>query len=115
MLHVNVGGAPGARDIALVRSFHGARFLTHDKDFYLENVHCEGGITGGAPFLCRGNAQYCQGELLVPLFRALKPAVLQDARRGAADGLEVEVRLQGLLWLAEWVVHGEVLLWVHQP
>ena len=45
LLHVNIGSAPGARDIAVIRPFHGARFLTHDKDFYLENVHCEGGIT----------------------------------------------------------------------
>jgi len=49
-VHVNIGGAPGAEDIALIRSFHGARFLTHDQDFYLENIHTEGGITGALHF-----------------------------------------------------------------
>jgi hypothetical protein len=45
-VHVNVGNAPGSSDIALIRSFHGARFLTHAQDLYLENIHCEGGIYG---------------------------------------------------------------------
>ena len=45
-VHVNVGGQPGTGDIALMRSFHGARFLTHDRDIYFENIHTEGGITG---------------------------------------------------------------------
>ncbi len=49
-VHVNVGGAPGAEDIALLRSFHGARFMSHDQDFYLENIHTEGGITGALHF-----------------------------------------------------------------
>jgi hypothetical protein len=46
LVHVNIGKVPGAQDIALIRSFHGARFLTHASDLYLENIHCEGGITG---------------------------------------------------------------------
>jgi hypothetical protein len=46
IVHVNIGLAPGAQDIALIRSFHGARFLTHTSDLYLEDIHCEGGITG---------------------------------------------------------------------
>jgi hypothetical protein len=50
LVHVNIGGAPGPEDIAVIRSFHGARFLSHDKDFYLENVHAEGGITGALHF-----------------------------------------------------------------
>ncbi len=45
-IHVNTGGAPGDEDIALIRSFHGARFMTHADDLYLENIHCEGGISG---------------------------------------------------------------------
>lgn len=45
-VHVNIGQAPGTGDIALIRSFHGARFLTHTDDLYLEDIHCEGGITG---------------------------------------------------------------------
>lgn len=45
-LHVNVGQAPQPGDIAVLRGFHGARFLTHARDLYLENIHCEGGITG---------------------------------------------------------------------
>jgi hypothetical protein len=45
-LHVNVGQAPGSGQIAVIRSFHGARFLSHSKDLYLEDIHCEGGITG---------------------------------------------------------------------
>ena len=48
--HVNIGGQPGAGDIALIRSFHGARFLAHADDFYLENIHTEGGITGALHF-----------------------------------------------------------------
>lgn len=44
--HVKTSGAIGAGDIALIRSFHGARFLHHADDLYLENIHCEGGITG---------------------------------------------------------------------
>ena len=46
LLHVNIGKAPATTDIAPIRAFHGARFLTHTADLYLENVHCEGGITG---------------------------------------------------------------------
>ncbi|WP_323764781.1 hypothetical protein [Marinovum sp.] len=45
-VHVNIGSAPGTGDIALIRAFHGARFLSHAADLYLENIHCEGGITG---------------------------------------------------------------------
>ncbi|MHA6326411.1 hypothetical protein [Roseivivax sp. CAU 1753] len=46
LVHVNIGQVPGAEDIILLRSFHGARFLTHAHDLYLEDIHCEGGITG---------------------------------------------------------------------
>ncbi len=46
MLHVNIGKVPTTTDIVPIRAFHGARFLTHAADLYLENVHCEGGITG---------------------------------------------------------------------
>lgn len=46
VVHVNIGAAPGPSDVALMRSFHGARFLSHVDDLYLENVTCEGGITG---------------------------------------------------------------------
>lgn len=49
-VHVNTGTTPGAQDVALMRSFHGARFMDHDKDFYLENIHAEGGITGALHF-----------------------------------------------------------------
>jgi len=45
-VHVNIGQAPGLADIALIRSFHGARFVSHMGDLYLEDIHCEGGITG---------------------------------------------------------------------
>lgn len=50
LVHVNIGRAPGPEDIAVIRSFHGARFLTHDRDFYLENVQAESGITGALHF-----------------------------------------------------------------
>jgi len=46
ILHVNIGQEPSSSDIAVIRNFHGARFLTHSDDLYLENIHCEGGITG---------------------------------------------------------------------
>lgn len=46
LLHVNIGKLPAATDIAPIRAFHGARFLTHTADLYLENIHCEGGMTG---------------------------------------------------------------------
>ena len=49
-VHVNVGGAPTAGNIALMRSFHGARFLDHDQDFYIEGFDVEGGITGALHF-----------------------------------------------------------------
>lgn len=49
-VHVNIGDVPGAEDIALIRSFHGARFLTHDQDFYIEGFDIEGGITGALHF-----------------------------------------------------------------
>lgn len=45
-LHVNIGVPPGPDQIAVIRSFHGARFLTHTDDLYLENIHCQGGISG---------------------------------------------------------------------
>ncbi len=45
-VHVNIGQAPGAGGIALIRSFHGARFMSHAHDLYLEDIHCQGGITG---------------------------------------------------------------------
>lgn len=46
VLHVNIGKVPTTTDIVPIRAFHGARFLTHAADLYLENIHCEGGITG---------------------------------------------------------------------
>lgn len=46
LVHVNIGKFPAPQDIALIRSFHGARFMTHAADLYLENIQCEGGITG---------------------------------------------------------------------
>ena len=46
--HVNVGVEPSADGIALLRGFHGARFLNHSHDIYLENIHCEGGLTNYA-------------------------------------------------------------------
>ena len=46
VLYVNIGKVPSTTDIVPIRAFHGARFLTHAADLYLENVHCEGGITG---------------------------------------------------------------------
>jgi hypothetical protein len=49
-VHVNVGGVPGAEDIALIRSFHGARFMQHADDFYIEGFDIEGGITGALHF-----------------------------------------------------------------
>lgn len=45
-VHVNIGSQPTSDGIALIRSFHGARFMTHASDLFLENIHCEGGITG---------------------------------------------------------------------
>jgi len=45
-IHLNVGKAPGPSDIAVIRGFHGALFLNHAHDLYLENIHCQGGITG---------------------------------------------------------------------
>lgn len=50
MVHVNIEGAPSPEDIALIRSFHGARFMSHDSDIYLENIEAEGGITGSLHF-----------------------------------------------------------------
>ncbi|WP_264212296.1 hypothetical protein [Leisingera thetidis] len=44
-IHVNIGIDPNGR-IALIRSLHGARFLTHANDFYLEGFDIEGGISG---------------------------------------------------------------------
>jgi hypothetical protein len=49
-VHVNVGAQPVNNGIALIRSFHGARFMTHTSDIYLEDIHCEGGITGALHF-----------------------------------------------------------------
>jgi hypothetical protein len=49
-VHVNIGGQPAADTIALIRGFHGARFMTHASDMYLEDIHCEGGITGALHF-----------------------------------------------------------------
>ncbi|MFD2739611.1 hypothetical protein ACFSUD_08530 [Sulfitobacter aestuarii] len=45
-VRVNIGAAPGESDIALIRSFHGARFLSHARDLYLENIEVEAGISG---------------------------------------------------------------------
>lgn len=49
-VHVNIGGVPNTGDIALIRSFHGARFMDHDQDFYIEGFDIEGGITGALHF-----------------------------------------------------------------
>ncbi|MEP2029441.1 MAG: hypothetical protein ABJI96_12140 [Paracoccaceae bacterium] len=45
-VHINIGRAPGLHDIAAMRNFNGARFMSHTDDLYLEDIHCEGGITG---------------------------------------------------------------------
>ncbi|WP_264213212.1 hypothetical protein [Leisingera thetidis] len=44
-VYVNIGADPDGK-IALIRSIHGARFLTHAEDFYIEGFDIEGGITG---------------------------------------------------------------------
>lgn len=49
-VHVNVGSNPAPDSVALMRGFHGGRFLAHDQDFYIENIHTEGGITGALHF-----------------------------------------------------------------
>jgi hypothetical protein len=46
VLYVNIGKVPKVTDIVPMRAFHGARFMTHVNDLYLENIHCEGGISG---------------------------------------------------------------------
>ncbi|MGR3699461.1 MAG: hypothetical protein ACU0CB_14380 [Roseovarius sp.] len=81
LLHVNIGSAPGARDIAVVRSFHGARFLTHDKDFYLENVHCEGGITGALHFDAVATRNIVGVNCTFRYSAPSTPTALQDAAR----------------------------------
>jgi hypothetical protein len=47
VLYVNIGKAPTVTDLAPIRAHQGLRLLNHVGDLYLENVHCEGGITGG--------------------------------------------------------------------
>lgn len=46
VLYVNLGKVVGSTDVVVIRGFHGARFLTHVADLYLENLDIEGGITG---------------------------------------------------------------------
>ena len=46
VVHTNIGGAPASDQIALLRSFNGARFMTHTDDLYLEGFDIEGGISG---------------------------------------------------------------------
>lgn len=45
-VHVNIGATPDPDRIALIRAFHGARFLNHAGDLYLENLRLQGGISG---------------------------------------------------------------------
>lgn len=45
-VYVTRDTAPGVRDMAPIRSFHGARFLAHTDDVYIEGFNIEGGITG---------------------------------------------------------------------
>jgi hypothetical protein len=45
-IHVNIGKVPSTTDVVPIRAFHGARFMTHTGDLYLENIHCQGGISG---------------------------------------------------------------------
>lgn len=88
LLHVNVGGAPGAEDIAVIRSFHGARFMTHDKDFYLENVHCEGGISGALHFDAVAARNIVGVNCSFRYSAPSSPTALQDAARvRRTDGL----------------------------
>ena len=88
LLHVNVGGAPGAEDIAVIRSFHGARFMTHDKDFYLENVHCEGGISGALHFDAVAARNIVGVNCSFRYSAPSNPTALQDAARvRRTDGL----------------------------
>lgn len=47
VLFVNIGKAPTVTDLAPIRAHNGLRLLSHSGDLYLENIHCEGGITGG--------------------------------------------------------------------
>jgi predicted RecA/RadA family phage recombinase len=46
VLYVNLGKVVTTTDVVVIRGFHGARFLTHASDLYLENLDIEGGITG---------------------------------------------------------------------
>lgn len=44
-VYVNIGAAPGVRDLAPIRNFNGAYFPNHTHDFYIEGFDIEGGIT----------------------------------------------------------------------
>jgi len=46
LISVNLGKVITSTDVVIIRAFHGARFLTHAADLYLENLDLEGGITG---------------------------------------------------------------------
>lgn len=88
LLHVNVGGTPGTENIAVIRSFHGARFMTHDRDFYLENVHCEGGISGALHFDAVAARNIVGVNCSFRYSAPSSPTALQDAARvRRTDGL----------------------------
>jgi hypothetical protein len=87
-VHVNVGGVPGAGDIALIRSFHGARFMAHDRDFYIEGFDIEGGITGALHFDAVAARNIVGVECTFRYSAPSNPATPQDAVRvRRTDGL----------------------------
>ncbi|MEM6897697.1 MAG: hypothetical protein AAF576_09950, partial [Pseudomonadota bacterium] len=87
-VHVNVGGAPGPQDVALIRSFHGARFLDNVEDFYLEGFDIEGGITGALHFDAVAERNIVGVDCTFRYSAPSNPASPQDAVRiRRTDGL----------------------------
>ncbi len=69
-IHVNIGRAPGPTDIAVIRGFHGARFLTLPMTSTLKTSTARAGSAGRCT-ATRSPPEHRRGELLLPLFLAL--------------------------------------------
>ena len=114
-VHVNIGGAPGAEDIALMRSFHGARFLTHDRDIYLENIHTEGGITGALHFDAVATRNIVGVECSFRYSAPSNPSSPLDAARvRRTDGLIAMFRCDASLGAKDgWSFHEDGVAGMH--
>lgn len=113
--HVNIGGAPASDQIALMRSFHGARFMSHSDDLYLEGFDIEGGLTGALHCDAVANRNIVGVDCTFRYSAPSNPSAPQDAVRiRRTDGLVAFFECDASMGAKDgWSFHDDGTLGMH--